>query len=50
MLAGATAVQVGTGNFIHPKATAEILQGIMIYLRGKGIHTVKSIVGKVCGK
>jgi dihydroorotate dehydrogenase (NAD+) catalytic subunit len=50
MLAGATAVQVGTGNFINPKATAEILQGIMIYLREKGIHTVKSIVGKVCGK
>jgi dihydroorotate dehydrogenase (NAD+) catalytic subunit len=50
MLAGATAVQVGTGNFINPKATAEILQGIMIYLGGKGIHTVKSIVGKVCGK
>jgi dihydroorotate dehydrogenase (NAD+) catalytic subunit len=50
MLAGATAVQVGTGNFINPKATAEILQGIMIYLRGKGIHTVTSIVGKVCGK
>jgi dihydroorotate dehydrogenase (NAD+) catalytic subunit len=50
MLAGATAVQVGTGNFINPEATAEILQGIMIYLRKKGIHTVTNIVGKVYGK
>jgi dihydroorotate dehydrogenase (NAD+) catalytic subunit len=45
MLAGATAVAVGTANFVNPKATIEIIEGIEQYLRRKGINDVKEIIG-----
>jgi dihydroorotate dehydrogenase (NAD+) catalytic subunit len=45
MLAGATAIAVGTGNFINPGATVEIIEGLKKYLRGKDIHDVRNIIG-----
>jgi dihydroorotate dehydrogenase (NAD+) catalytic subunit len=50
MLAGATAIEVGTGNFLNPMATVEIVNGIWTYLDKKGISTVKDIIGGVNGK
>jgi dihydroorotate dehydrogenase (NAD+) catalytic subunit len=50
MLAGATAIEVGTGNFLNPMATAEIVNGIWTYLDKKGISNVKDIIGGVNGK
>src|SRR4030067_10316 len=45
MIAGARAVAVGTANFVNPKATIEIIEGIEQYLRRKGINDVKEIIG-----
>ena len=50
MLAGATAIEVGTGNFLNPMATVEIVNGIWTYLDKKGISKVKDIIGGVNGK
>lgn len=47
MLAGATAVQVGTANFINPKVMIEIIEGIESYLKMYDIKDVKEIIGKV---
>jgi len=49
MLAGATAVEVGTGNFIDPRATVNVIDGIGEYLSGKGIRSVRDIVGRLLG-
>ena len=46
LLAGAKAVQVGTANFINPRATEEIVQGIESYLVEKDIDSVEELVGK----
>jgi dihydroorotate dehydrogenase (NAD+) catalytic subunit len=45
-LAGATAVQVGTANFINPQATEEIIDGIELYLEKKGITSIGDVIGK----
>ena len=45
MLAGATAVAVGTANFINPKVAENIIAGIEDYLKRKGIRDVKEIIG-----
>ncbi len=47
MLAGASAVSVGTANFRNPAATAEILEGIRSYMEEQGISDVKELVGAV---
>ncbi len=45
MLAGASAVAVGTANFVNPKAVESIIDGIEDYLKRKGIGDVKEIIG-----
>jgi len=47
MLAGASAVQVGTANFINPQISVQIIQEIENYLDRKGIQHLKDIVGKI---
>lgn len=44
MLAGATAVAVGTANFVNPRATVEIISGIEAYLKKKCIG-IKDLIG-----
>jgi len=46
MLAGASAVQVGTANFINPKATEEIIQGLGTYLTEKNMASVQELIGR----
>lgn len=45
MLAGATAVQIGTANFIDPQATVKVVDGINEYLDRQGCNSVKEIIG-----
>jgi len=45
ILAGATAIAVGTANFINPMATMEIIYGLDKYLTEKGINDVKELIG-----
>ena len=47
ILCGASAVQVGTANFVNPKAPLEILEGIKKYLEKKKIKSLKNLVGKL---
>ncbi|MEW6418056.1 MAG: dihydroorotate dehydrogenase [Nitrospirota bacterium] len=45
MLAGATAIEVGTANFVNPGVTVEIINGLEAYLRKKDIYDVKKLIG-----
>ncbi|MBI9083853.1 MAG: dihydroorotate dehydrogenase [Desulfobacterales bacterium] len=47
IIAGATAVQVGTANFVNPGATMEIIDGIGAYLSDAGIARVTDLIGSV---
>lgn len=46
-IAGATAIQIGTVNFINPKAVCEIKEGIEAYLERKGFNSIKELVGNI---
>ncbi|MFC2101148.1 dihydroorotate dehydrogenase [Bacteroidota bacterium] len=45
MLAGASAIQVGTANFIDPQITIKIIKGIEDYCERHGVASVKELVG-----
>lgn len=45
LLAGATAIQIGTANFIDPAITVKVAQGIDDYLNRHGFSSVKDIIG-----
>jgi dihydroorotate dehydrogenase (NAD+) catalytic subunit len=45
LMAGATAVQVGTSTFVNPNGVLEIVDGIESFLRQEGIADVNEIVG-----
>ena len=45
MLAGATAVAVGTANFVDPTATTRVVDGIATYCREHGVACVTDLVG-----
>lgn len=45
MLAGATAVAVGTANFMNPRATIEVIKGIESYCQEQGIDDVNQLIG-----
>lgn len=47
MLAGASAVAVGTANFRNPCVTAEIVKGIEDYMEQYGIQDVNQLIGAV---
>jgi len=47
ILCGASAVQVGTANFVNPKAGAEILKGIKKYLSEQKVKSISRLVGKL---
>jgi dihydroorotate dehydrogenase (NAD+) catalytic subunit len=44
LLAGASAIQIGTANFIDPTVTIKVIRGINEYLDNHGIHSVKEII------
>jgi len=45
LLAGATAISIGTGNFVNPHVPLEILQGIRDYCEKHGNTSVRDLVG-----
>ncbi|MDA8157446.1 MAG: dihydroorotate dehydrogenase [Actinomycetota bacterium] len=45
ILAGASAVQVGTASFVDPAAPVRVLEGIEGYMREKGIKDISALVG-----
>lgn len=47
LMAGASAVAVGTGNFIDPETTVKIAEGIEKYLKEKKLKKVKELTGSL---
>lgn len=45
MLAGATAIEIGTANFIDPSVTIKVIDGIQDYLSRHGFASAKDIIG-----
>jgi dihydroorotate dehydrogenase (NAD+) catalytic subunit len=43
LMAGASAVQVGTATFARPSAMNEIITGLETFMRRKGIHSVREL-------
>lgn len=49
LLAGATAVEIGTANFIDPSVTVKVAAGIDAYLERHGCRSVTEIIGALEG-
>ena len=47
LLAGASAIQIGTANFIDPTVTIKVIDGINDYLDRNGFKSVKEIIGLI---
>ena len=47
LMAGATAVSVGTMNFIDPRTTAKVADGIEAYMQRKGVEDIHELIGCV---
>ncbi len=47
IMAGACAVQVGTGNFVNPTTTIDIIDGLTTFCKKEGITEIKDIMGSL---
>ena len=47
ILAGATAVSIGTANFSNPYTTVEVIDGIEAYMRRHGVEDINELIGLV---
>lgn len=45
IMAGATAVAVGTGQFVNPRCCAEIIEGLQQYCEENGVKKITDLVG-----
>ena len=46
-IAGASAVAVGTANFVNPQASMEVVKGIHAYLKAADMGSIKELVGSL---
>ncbi len=47
ILAGATAVAIGTGNFVNPETTVNVVKGIEEYMRRYNVQDINELIGAV---
>jgi len=47
LMVGASAVAVGTANFVNPYATLEVIDGIAAYMERHGIQDINDLIGCV---
>nr|WP_314929948.1 dihydroorotate dehydrogenase [Shuttleworthia satelles] len=47
ILAGATAVAIGTANFYRPRATLDVIEGIETYMQDQGVEDIRELIGAV---
>ena len=45
LLAGATAIQVGTASYADPRATERLAHGLESWCRGHGVEKISSLTG-----
>jgi len=45
ILAGASAVQIGTANFINPRISEEIVEGISDYVKNQQLRSIRDLIG-----
>jgi dihydroorotate dehydrogenase (NAD+) catalytic subunit len=45
LLCGATAVQVGTANYLNPMAAAEVAEGLEVWADAHGVERLSDLVG-----
>lgn len=45
MLAGASAIQVGTANFVNPRVSEDIVEGISSYVKRNRLDSIRDLVG-----
>ena len=44
-MAGASAVEIGSANFVDPAVTQKVVDGLEAYCRREGIADIKEIIG-----
>ena len=47
LIAGATAIEIGTANFVNPRVTEEILVGITEYLKENQLDSIQELIGSL---
>ncbi len=47
LIAGASAVQIGTGNFVNPGCSMQIIDGIADYMDANGLGSMRQLVGSL---
>ncbi len=47
LLAGASAISIGTANFVNPRVTEEVLEGLSTWMIQKGYTNLSEIIGKI---
>jgi len=47
LLAGATAIQIGTANFIDPQVTVKVIEGIEEYMKRHNIQDINELIGEL---
>ncbi|HXG66390.1 MAG TPA: dihydroorotate dehydrogenase [Blastocatellia bacterium] len=47
IIAGATAVQIGTANYYDPRVTMKVIDGLSDYCDRKGVESIASLVGTI---
>jgi dihydroorotate dehydrogenase (NAD+) catalytic subunit len=50
LIAGARAIEVGTANFVNPRATLDILEGISEFCEKRGIAHIDELIGSLKAK
>lgn len=46
-LCGATAVQIGTANFVNPDTATQVIDGLKVYLKRNRLKSIKELIGSV---
>ncbi len=49
LLAGASAVMIGTAGFVNPLVWVETIDGLEAYMRENGVHSVTELIGALIG-
>jgi dihydroorotate dehydrogenase (NAD+) catalytic subunit len=47
LMAGATAIQVGTANFYQPNAAMEIIAGLEQYVHDQGLNNIRQVINSL---